>query len=386
MFLNLNEEYLMKLGKDFFEFSLTFLCHCFRNNIFIDYWIISYAGSFSACSIFLLEIYIFYNKIKKKASGMKEFIKNRTVTYNLMSFTGFKSLIVFSLLLDGPKSYDEINQFFKKHEYIKEAVSIDTLRVYLTSLRKIGCEIIRTPKIEGAKYKLVSHPFELQITEEQLKSLIKVYKSISRNIDLKELIMLENFLRKIASIINDENLNAAIEKHSLFNNIDIKLIDSLVNCCDRKEQIVILYNSPRSGAKQIEIITDKVEMNNNKFYLYGTSIEYEQYSYFLVSRIISIVAVKAIKTKISDRKKVCVGYELKIYPNELKLTEDEKLIDIKDDGSLVIENSTSNPFIVKQRVLSLGYSCKVLYPESFKKDIIETLKKMREEYSDGQIK
>lgn len=316
---------------------------------------------------------------------MKEFIKNKTVTYNLMSFTGFKSLIVFSLLLESPKSYSEINDFFKNHEYIKEPVSIDTLRVYLTSLRMMGCEIVRTSKAEGSKYKLVSHPFELNVTEEQIKSLVKVYKTIARNIDLKELIMLEKFLRKISGIIKNPQLSESLNKVSSFNSLDINLVEKLIAHCERKDQIIILYNSPRSGNKQIEIVTDKVEFNNNKLYLYGTSLEYEQYGYFQISRIISIAAVKALKTKLPDLKKLCVGYELKINPSELKLTDDEKLVDIKD-GVLIVENSATNPFVIKQRVLSLGFVCKVLYPESFKNDIIKTLKEMREEYYDDQIK
>ena len=40
---------------------------------------------------------------------MKEFLKNNTVTYNLMSFTGFKSILLFSLLTTGPKSYEDIS-------------------------------------------------------------------------------------------------------------------------------------------------------------------------------------------------------------------------------------------------------------------------------------
>lgn len=316
---------------------------------------------------------------------MKEFIKNKTVTYNLMSFTGFKSLIVFSLLLESPKSYSEINDFFKNHEYIKEPVSIDTLRVYLTSLRMMGCEIVRTSKAEGSKYKLVSHPFELNVTEEQIKSLVKVYKTIARNIDLKELIMLEKFLRKISGIIKNPQLSESLNKVSSFNSLDINLVEKLIAHCERKDQIIILYNSPRSGNKQIEIVTDKVEFNNNKLYLYGTSLEYEQYSYFLISRIISIAAVKVSKSNLPDLKELRVGYELRMNPSELKLTDDEKLVDIKD-GILTVENFATNPFIVKQRVLSLGYACKVLYPESFKNDIIKTLKEMREEYLNGKIK
>ena len=50
---------------------------------------------------------------------MKEFLKNQKVTYNLMSFTGYKALILFSLLTDGPKSYSEICEYFLKHPYLR---------------------------------------------------------------------------------------------------------------------------------------------------------------------------------------------------------------------------------------------------------------------------
>ena len=70
---------------------------------------------------------------------MKEFLKTNTITYNLISFTGFKALIIFSLLLESPKSYDEIIDYFANHDYIKETISIDTIRVYLNSLKRIGC-------------------------------------------------------------------------------------------------------------------------------------------------------------------------------------------------------------------------------------------------------
>ena len=59
---------------------------------------------------------------------MKEFVKTQKVTYNLMSFTGFKSLLIFSLLAEGPKSYEEISQYIYNHPYLREKISIDTLR------------------------------------------------------------------------------------------------------------------------------------------------------------------------------------------------------------------------------------------------------------------
>ena len=72
---------------------------------------------------------------------MKEFLKTNTITYNLMSFTAFKSILLFSLLVDGPKSYEEIQEYMANHEYLHEKISIDTLRIYFNSLREIGCKM-----------------------------------------------------------------------------------------------------------------------------------------------------------------------------------------------------------------------------------------------------
>lgn len=310
---------------------------------------------------------------------MKEFMKNKIVTYNLMSFTGFKSLLVFSLLLESPKSYLEIKDYFEKNEYIKEAISIDTLRVYLTSLRMAGCEIIRAKKSEGSRYRMVSHPFEISLTSEQIKSITKVYKALSKNIELNELITLEKFLYKLSEQLNNNDLKFTIMKASPLNGIDLELLEELITCSKRKQQIGIMYNSPKSGLKPIEVITDKVEFNNNKLYLYCTGMEYKQYTYLPISRITKITGIKLRNDVLDNIEEITVGYEIKTKVHELKLKDDEKIVEIKDN-SVIIEMTSSNPFIIKQRVLSLGCSCKVLYPKSFRDEIIQTLKSMKEGY------
>ena len=50
---------------------------------------------------------------------MKEYFKTNTVTYNLISFTGFKALILFTLLMESPKSYEEVCDFFLNHPHLK---------------------------------------------------------------------------------------------------------------------------------------------------------------------------------------------------------------------------------------------------------------------------
>ena len=91
---------------------------------------------------------------------MKEFIKTKKVTYNLMSFTAFKALVLFAELAQSPKSYKEICDIFYNHPYLREQISIDTLRVYINSLKRLGCEVKRVKgEDKESRYVITKHPF-----------------------------------------------------------------------------------------------------------------------------------------------------------------------------------------------------------------------------------
>lgn len=310
---------------------------------------------------------------------MKEFLKNKTITYNLMSFTGFKALVIFSLLVESPKSYNEIADYFTNHPYLKESISIDTLRVYMNSLRRVGCEIKRIREDKISKYVISSNPFELNITQNQINSISKIYKSIIKNIDIHEVVMIEKFLKKISENLKNEELAESFKKISMLKGIRLNMLSELVDYSDKKAQIKINYNSPSSGVNDIEILTDKVEYKNNKFYLYGTGFNYMQYGSFLVSRITSIKEIKLRPVKLSNIKETTVGYEYKCGIDRFIPEDNEKLISV-DEDKLLIEITSSNEFFIQQRLLELGPECKILYPEEFKNDFILRLKDMKAGY------
>ncbi len=299
-----------------------------------------------------------------------------------MSFTGFKSLMLFSLLLESPKSYSEICEFFKNHDYIKEEISIDTLRVYLTSLKRSGCEIIRTKKEEGGKYKLISHPFELKISDEQLKSIAKIYRIILKTVDITGVLALEKFLRNLAEKVKNEKLIETVQKVSVFKGIDLQLLEDLIKYSKQKMRLTLLYNSPKSGKKEVHIIADNVAITQNKVYIYGTSLDYNQESFFLVQRILKVLEAEPQDNDNSvEVKKFTIGYELMSLNPNTKLSEDEKIVDI-NENSIIVEVETSNLFMMKRKILEYGPQCRVLYPDEFRAEIIETLQKMREGYLD----
>ena len=300
-----------------------------------------------------------------------------------MSFTGYKALLLFSLLTESPKSYNEICECFLNHPYLREKISIDTLRVYINSLKRIGCEVKRfRGEDKISRYVITAHPFELKLTQEQIQSIIKVYKSIVKNMDVKELLSMEYFFEKIGSYIKNEDFIADIRKISMLRDIDKKLLEDLIDCCDKKEQIVISYNSPNSGQKDIELIADKIEVANGKMYLLGTGFEYMQYGSFLVSRIKGIKEIKIEKTIPDNLQEFRIIYTLEGNPDKFNPADNERIIE-KHNNYVVIEMKTSNDFLAKQKLLEYGPTCKVVAPEDFRNDFIKLLKDMKAGYYCG---
>lgn len=309
---------------------------------------------------------------------MKEFIKNKKVTYNLMSFTGFKALILFSNLVESPKSYKEICDIFYNHPYLREKISIDTMRVYINSLKLIGCNVKRVRgEDKVSRYTILSHPFELKLTDEQKQSVLKLFKSIVKNIEIEDLISLEEFFEKIGVYIKNEEFIDEVKNISLLKGIDKELLKDLLDCCNKKQQIVINYESPNSGTKDIELIADKVNITNGKIYLYGTGFEYMQYGSFLVSRINRINEIKLIRDNNIKLNDIKVKYEV-FLPN-VEIQEDERVVEQTDEKT-VIEASTSNIFMLRQKLLEYGPLCRVLEPVEFKNEFVALLKDMKAGY------
>ncbi|MBE7713799.1 MAG: WYL domain-containing protein [Cyanobacteria bacterium SIG26] len=310
---------------------------------------------------------------------MKEFLKTNTVTYNLMSFTAFKSILIFSLLSEGPKTYKEIQKSFATNEYLKETVSPEQIRNYIYTLEEFGCKISKIKQGSKVLFVLDAHPFTLNISETQVKSIIKVFKIISKSIDINDLLALQSFFSKISEHINNEDLKIALMNVSPISNIDKNIIKNLMNYAKNSTEITFLYNSPRSGHKNITMAVDKLEIKNGKLYVFGNSSEHKSYSSFLVNRIIKIVSVN-IENKTIEVPEIIVGYNYFKDGNiEIELLDCEKIIQ-EDKSKYLIEMTTKSKFEAMQRVLSHASKCKVLYPSNFKADIINELKKIKEEY------
>ncbi|MBP3848085.1 WYL domain-containing protein [bacterium] len=311
---------------------------------------------------------------------MKKFMETNIVTHNLMSFSGFKSLLIFSMLVEGPKTYEEIKERIENNEYMKETISIDSIRIYMNSLKKIGCEIQKTHQGRTVKYYISSHPYELKITDKQAKSIIKVFKAISKSIELSDFMALHDFFCNISKYIQNEDLKAEIIKLSPVSNINMEMIKELMQYARNKTEITVLYNAKNSGKKkEITINADKMNIRNGKLYLCGFNSEHNNYGEFLVKYIIKIIRINinTPELKIPEFKVIYKYYRTDNTPFEL--LSSEKILE-QNDSFLIVEIKSYDKFAVTQRILSLSNKCKVISPNDFKDEIIACLKRMKEGY------
>lgn len=307
---------------------------------------------------------------------MQEFLTNNTVSCNLMSLTGYRTLVILGALMQSPKSNEEINEILLNDQYIQEKFSNDTLRLYINSLREIGCEITRANKLNNNKYELMSHPFVYEIPKPQLKAISKLCKSIYDKIDIKEVIAIENFFEKLVDSTTNQETKDALKSISILKGINKNILNDLFLHCKNKNQIVFLYNSPRSGEKQIEIIADKVSFKSGKLYLWGNNLTYKQYSYFALDRILKICSIKLLKNK-EEITTVKVVYE--VYNKDYEPLASEKIIE-ENNKTLVIETDSDNEFNLMQRLLYQANECKIIHPQDFKDKLLAKLKTMEEIY------
>lgn len=310
---------------------------------------------------------------------MENICKLSDVNPILINLTGVRLIVLFSFLLDAPRSAEEIYQHLQDYDYPKDAISIDTVRNDMNSLRQAGCVISRADKANDFKYKLISHPFELNIGMNLAKALSKLYNKGLESYSIKHLIYFDNLFLKLAKYTKEENVAEYLMGISLIKNIDKELLKNLYNAYKREQPVTFSYNAPNSGLQSIKLVIENFEFRSKKLYINGYSITHKDNAFFLVSRIIAPITIHLKKENTPNLTKV-VKYELtNIEMAKYCQLENERIIE-QNKKHIVVELTSNNEFKITQRLLAYGANCKIVSPNTFKTKMINTLKSMEQAY------
>ena len=294
-----------------------------------------------------------------------------------VSLTGIRSIVLLGLLIIAPRSLEEIRKIFLQYNIIDESSSNDILRIDINTLKYMGCEISRASAKTDFKYVLGNHPFSLNVTLEEIKLIKRFYKIVKKTADIPKLLVYDDFFKKIAKFISNENKEAFLGI-SVLKHFDIKLIKSLLRDCDEKALLTLDYISPDNQFVLTKKIAAKsLEFRNDKIYLHGFDIEKNKWIILNLKRIQSIWGKNKNNGDYIENK-ICTRFMLKsIYNNTLE--DNEKVID-KIGNNCIVEGVYFNKFLCIQRMLSFCANCTVLEPLEIKNKIIELLQEMRKIY------
>ena len=298
-----------------------------------------------------------------------------------VSLTGIRALILLGLLIEEPRSLEEIRTKFIEYNVLEESHSNDILRIDLNTLRAIGCDISRADKKTNYKYKLLNHPFDLKITDAEISLLKRVYNRIKDNLSIDELIQHDILFNKIAKHICDENQKQKICGISPLKHFNTNKIKELEEDCKYKRILKLIYKNPVTN-KELEkdIAAYEIVFKNNKVYLLGFDLNLKKNIMFHINRIRKILSKSENDINIVN-KSIFVKFKLKNL-GILGLNDNETIINENTTDGFIIEGKYHNEFLAIQRILSFGLNCTVIEPEDFKEKIIDSLKKMKDIYNE----
>ena len=310
---------------------------------------------------------------------MIEEITNRE-DLSQISLTGARSLVLLGLLMQEPRSLEDIRNKFLEFNLIEDSNSDDILRIDINTLRSMGCLISRADHRTNNKYVLLDHPFKIDINEEELSLLKRTFNKLKENTDISLLLSYDELFKKISEFVSDKDIIEKLYWITPLKNYSRDIVDKLNEACQKHKTVKILYKTPASPKEtEIEIITDKVILQNNKLYLYGIDKNSKQAIYLNIRRIL-----KFLSQSDSNDNVTVSPVTVKFLLHELGipgLEESEKILSGDLDNGFIIEGKYHNEFFAIQRILSFGSKCIVLEPNDFKDKVIDTLKKMKEIYN-----
>lgn len=296
-----------------------------------------------------------------------------------ISLTGVRSLLLLGLLIQEPRSLDDIRKEFLKYNVIKNNNSNDILRIDINTLRDAGCEISRADHRTNNKFVLLDHPFKLKLTEDEVNVLKNAFNKIKQNADISLLMKYDKLFKKIAPHISDETLKDIVLNIVPIKKYSSEILKELTAAAKNKNTVTLIYKSPAlSKESTIEMIVDRIVLQNDKLYAYGLDNGSRKPIYLNLRRVLKILSQK--KGENIEIKSVTVKFKLSEF-GVTGLDDNEKIISGSIAEGYIIEGNYHNEFYAIQRILSFGSRCTVLEPSNVKDKIVDVLKRMKEIYN-----
>ncbi len=298
-----------------------------------------------------------------------------------ISITAFRTLVILKTLLEGGKTVNQLVEILKNQAYLNKAVSKDTVRVAIKTLKSAGCEIVRPSKANKYLYELTYHPFHLNIDKEELEALITLRERLSQDFSWQEVLILNDLYDRIFALtFNNEQMNFISESKPLVN-VNKSILMELANPKIYGKKISIQYYSPEFGLEDIDVIPKRLSYNNGKLYLFCFSFKYNKTSMLNIERIVRINKID-VSESFETENSYSVTYKLKGNSFGAYTKADYEEIIEQTNDSVTVRAKVENEFLFIQRILMFGADFKIISPDFFREKLIDKINTIRRRYTE----
>lgn len=294
-----------------------------------------------------------------------------------ISLTGYRTLFVLKLLLEKSRTLEELTEALKSNNVTKKSISKDTIRLTINTLKTAGCNISRPSAQNNYRYVLLSHPFTLNISDEEFEILLNLKSNAYENLSWQKILLLNNLYEKIISLTADEDKIRKLADLSPFSSVDLSILEGLSKLTGKK--VKIRYYSPRNGDEIFDIVVGKISYSQGKLYLCCFNFKYNSNSLLNLERIKEIITVYLTKSS-SPKYLYEVIYEVfgESYCDFEK--QDYETVIKTSENSYIVQAFVNNEFCFIQRLLLFGADFKIISPDSFREKLINKIKLIQKGY------
>ncbi len=295
-----------------------------------------------------------------------------------ISLTGARLIVILGALMIAPRDLQELNTLISECGLVDKNYSSDTIRIALSTLKAAGCNISRPSKTSGFKYKLISHPFALKITGDEINALKTLYANMTRGSDYKVAVKFNELFEVLAEHTFNDETAGELRNITGFYKIEPDVYDKLLARDGKNDIFTIAYATPTKKISTKKFVLGRIFLKSNKLYVEGFDTETKKNVCYNMSRIREIIKFEAgnIEYKPEVYK---IKYSLKNYDN-YTLGNDVKVEKVENNLGIV-EVEFTNKFFAIQHILSLGSDCTVLAPDDIKNEVIAKLMELRKIYA-----
>lgn len=296
--------------------------------------------------------------------------------------TSIRVLETLKVLYKGSASIQDIIHHFEKFDPNNRIYTNEVILKYINTLKVFGFRFIK----EKDKYVLLNLPSQFDFNEKDLRSmyLIEEFSEFLPEERLKA--ELDKFLQELEKRFSD---NTRLLSHSItkpnFSNLEIdyskysEKIKEYEQYCIDGQRLKITYRNQNRVETSIMVEPNEIKYRGNEVYLsvYNSiSAQIQDINFNSIFKIEQLPLKSNPKSMLSS-----VTFQLKDrLAKNYKLHEGEKLLQIKNDDSIIILNQKEDRILLLKRLMRYGENCEVISPKTLREDMKQMIKETLSNY------